>query len=138
MPHRKEAPRRKRRLLGAAGLSVAMASGASAAGQCGTVRPRRSRGATRLDEYSKMYDQIAGRNNCPVPRRRYSCIDIPVEGIGIQRAIVGNLGTHFDLWREPVLPSQCGINVVGDDPSPLPLRVHEEFGAQGEVVQFIW
>jgi hypothetical protein len=53
---------------------------------------------------------------------------IAVESICIQRAIVGNFGTHFDLSREPVLPSQCAINVVGDDPSPLPLDPRHPWG----------
>src|SRR4029077_7436466 len=83
-------------------------------------------------------NQVSGRNDRPVPRWRDPSGRIAVKGVSIQRAIVSNFRTHFDLWREPVLPSQCGVNVVGDDPSPLPLRVHEEFGAQSEVVQFIW
>jgi hypothetical protein len=32
------------------------------------------------------------------------------------------VGTYFDLRREPVLPTQRRINVVGDDAGPLPLR----------------
>jgi hypothetical protein len=59
---------------------------------------------------------------------------IAVECIRIQRTIVGNFGTQFDLRREPVLPSQGGIRVVGDNASPLPLRIHEELSSQGEVV----
>jgi hypothetical protein len=37
-----------------------------------------------------------------------------------------------------MLPGQRGINVVGYNTGPLPLRIHEKFGAQGEVVQLVW
>jgi hypothetical protein len=83
---------------------------------------------------SEVDDQIARGDYCPVPRWRYSRVHIPVECIGIQRAIVRNLGTHFNLRRKPMLPAQRRINVVGDNAGPLSLRVHEKFGSQGEVI----
>src|SRR5262249_49244398 len=87
---------------------------------------------------SEVDDQVARGDNCPVPGRRYSGIGIAVECIGVQRAIVSNFGTYFNLWREPMLPGQRGVNVVGYNTGPLPLRIHEKFGTQGEVVQFVW
>jgi hypothetical protein len=62
-----------------------------------------------------MEDEVAGCDHGPVSRRRYSRIGIAVERIGIDRAIISDFGTNLDLRREPMLPGQCDVSIVGYD-----------------------
>jgi hypothetical protein len=86
---------------------------------------------------SEVPNEIAGRDHCPVPRWRYSRVGIAVKCVIIPGAIVGNLGTKLDLRREPMLPTQRKVGVVAWYTGALTLRIHEKFGANGDVVQLV-
>jgi hypothetical protein len=83
-------------------------------------------------------DEVGGSDHCPISRRRYSRIGVAVERICVKRAIISYFGTKLDLRREPVLPAQRYIGVIGHDSGPLSLGVHKKFGPEREVVQLVW
>ena len=79
---------------------------------------------------SEVNDEVGGANDGIAPVGSYSRIDVAIERRGVERTIVGDLGTDLDLRREPVLPAERDIGISSRDAGALSLRIVEIFGAQ--------
>jgi len=78
---------------------------------------------------SEVDDDIARGDDRIIPGRRNSRVGVAVERRGVERAIVGDFGTHLDLRRQPVLPAQRDVEIARGSPGPLSLHVVVPFGA---------
>ena len=88
-------------------------------------------------EESEVEDKVARCDDRPIPGWGYSRVSIPVKRIGIDRTVVADLRTNFDLRRVPMLPAQRRIDVLRLNAGAVPLHVVVIFGAKGKVVQFV-
>jgi hypothetical protein len=80
-------------------------------------------------------DHIGRTDNREVFVRRYSGIGVAVECKCIVRPVAGDLGPDFDLRRKPVLPAKPGFDIAGFGAGALSLKIVDEFGVPGQVVE---
>jgi hypothetical protein len=84
-----------------------------------------------------MNDQVGGADHRIVSVRSNTGVHIAIEGVCIERAIVGDFRTHLDLRRKPVLPAARNIHIARLNTGALALHVVIPFRPEGEVVQLV-